>query len=281
MRIQFVIATVALCLCGIIPSAYAGLVAAGDTSANSVTLHWTAPGDDGGAGTASQYDIRFSTSNINDANWATATQANNEPAPSAAGTAEAFTVTSLQPATIYYFAIKVADEASNWSALSNVAVETTNHETIPPSNITTLATSNATGTSIRLTWTSPGDDSTSGIASQYDIRYSASPINAANWTSATQVTGEPTPLVAGTQQNFTVTGLQSQHTYYFAMKTADEIPNWSGLSNVPSGTTLDIIPPSAITDLTALFLDNIAPYNLISIYDKESGALGKKSEDFS
>ncbi|HBC47213.1 MAG TPA: hypothetical protein DCZ43_09220 [candidate division Zixibacteria bacterium] len=281
MRNRVVIGLMVVCIIGVIPSAYAGLVAAGDSSSNSVTLHWTAPGDDGGAGTASQYDIRFSTSNINDANWASATQVINEPAPSVAGTAEAFTVSSLQPATIYYFAIKVADEASNWSALSNVAVETTNHETIPPSNITTLATSNATGTSIRLTWTSPGDDSTSGIASQYDIRYSTSPINDANWASATQVTGEPAPLVAGTQQNFTVTGLQSQHTYYFAMKTADEVPNWSGLSNVPGGTTLDIIPPSAITDLTALFLDNIEPYNLISIYGKESGELGKKSEDFS
>ena len=53
-----------------------------------------------------------------------------------------------------------------------------------------------------------------------------------NWASATQVTGEPTPAAAGTNQNMTVSGLSGDTTYYFAMKTADEVPNWSALSNV-------------------------------------------------
>jgi hypothetical protein len=254
MRNQFIcaMAVFVVCIFGIAFSANAGLVAS-DSSSTSITLHWTAPGDDGSSGTASQYDIRYSTANINDANWGSATQVSNEPTPAVAGTAETFTVASLQPATIYYFAIKTADEVPNWSGLSNIAVETTAAESIPPSRIASLATSNATGTSIRLTWTAPGDDSTSGTASQYDIRYSTSPINDANWAAATQVTGEPAPLIAGTQQTFTVTGLQSNHTYYFAMKTADEVPNWSGLSNVPSGTTLDIVPPATISDLSAIF----------------------------
>jgi hypothetical protein len=107
------------------------------------------------------------------------------------------------------------------------------------------------GNSITLSWTAPGDDSASGTASQYDIRYSTSPITEANWNSATQISGEPTPLPAGQQQTFAVTGLQSNVTYYFAMKTADEVPNWSGLSNVATGTTSDIVPPSAISDLDA------------------------------
>jgi phosphodiesterase/alkaline phosphatase D-like protein len=248
MKNHLIIATVLLCLCVIVPASYAGLIAS-DSSSNSITLHWTAPGDDGGSGTASQYDVRYSLSNITDANFATATQAINEPAPGAGGTAETFTVSGLLPGTIYYFAIKTADEVPNWSALSNIAIETTSQESIAPSNVVNLATSNATGTSIRLTWTAPGDDSTSGTASQYDIRYSTSPITGANWAAATQVTGEPTPLIAGTQQTYTVTGLQSGRTYYFAMKTADEVPNWSGLSNVPSGSTLDTVPPAAITDL--------------------------------
>jgi hypothetical protein len=250
MRNQLLIAMVLVCLCGIVPVSYAGLIAS-DSSSTSITLHWTAPGDDGGAGTASQYDIRYSLSNITDANYASATQAINEPAPGAGGSAQSYAITGLQPGTVYYFAIKTADEVPNWSALSNIAIETTSQESNSPSNITNLATSNATGISIRLTWTAPGDDSTSGTASQYDIRYSSSPITDANWAAATQVTGEPAPLVAGTQQTFTVTGLQSGRTYYFAMKTADEVPNWSGLSNVPSGATSDIVPPAAISDLHA------------------------------
>jgi hypothetical protein len=198
---------------------------------------------------AAQYDIRYSLSNITDANWASATQVNGEPNPHAAGTPESLTVTGLTPSTTYYFAIKTRDEVPNWSGLSNVAIGITAPESIPPRNITNLATNNPTGVSMGLTWTAPGDDSSSGTASQYDIRFSTAPITDANWASASQVSGEPAPLPAGQQQTFTVTGLQPGRTYYFAMKTADEVPNWSGLSNVASGATTDTIPPSAIDDL--------------------------------
>jgi hypothetical protein len=120
-------------------------------------------------------------------------------------------------------------------------------DTTPPANITNLAASSPTSSSITLSWTAPGDDGNNGTASQYDIRYSTSTITQANWPSATQVNGEPTPQVAGTSQNMTVSGLNSSTTYYFAMETADEVPNWSGLSNVASGTTsaagIDTTPP--------------------------------------
>ena len=232
-----------------LPAAHAGLITS-DSTSNSITINWTAPGDDGNSGTASIYDIRYSTLNITEANWVSATHVNGEPAPHAAGTAESFIVTGLSPSTTYYFAIKSGDEIPNWSAMSNVASGITAPESIPPRNITNLATSNPTSSSMTLTWTAPGDDSSSGTASQYDIRYSASPITDANWASATQVSGEPTPLPAGQQQSFAVTGLQSSVTYYFAMKTADEVPNWSGLSNVASGTTVpESIPPLNITNL--------------------------------
>ncbi len=106
-----------------------------------------------------------------------------------------------------------------------------------------------TATSVTLHWTAPGDDSTSGTAAQYDIRYSTSPITLANWDSATQVTGEPSPQVAGSAESFTVNGLNPSTTYYFAIRAADEVPNWSGLSNVISVQTNDNEPPAAISDL--------------------------------
>jgi hypothetical protein len=110
-------------------------------------------------------------------------------------------------------------------------------DTTPPATIMNLATSNPTSNSITLSWTAPGDDGNNGTATSYDIRYSTSPITDANWASATQATGEPTPLAAGTSQSFTVTGLLPATTYYFAIKTSDEVPNLSGLSNIPQGTT--------------------------------------------
>ncbi len=110
-------------------------------------------------------------------------------------------------------------------------------DTTPPAAITDLDTSNTTSNSITLSWTAPGDDGNTGTASQYDIRYSNANITEANWSSATQVGGEPAPQVAGTSQSMTVTELNPSTIYYFAIKIADEVPNWSELSNVASGTT--------------------------------------------
>ena len=110
-------------------------------------------------------------------------------------------------------------------------------DTVAPAAVQNLAAASHTATSITLIWTAPGDDSLSGRATQYDIRYSPSPINESNWVSATQITGEPAPPPAGTADTLPITGLLWNTRYYFAMKTADEVPNWSGLSNVMHDST--------------------------------------------
>lgn len=130
-------------------------------------------------------------------------------------------------------------------------------DTTAPAAIANLATDAITTTSVELTWTAPGDDGTTGKAHQYDIRYSTSAITADNFASATQGSGEPTPAAAGTSQTATVTGLTLNTPYYFAMKTADEVPNWSDISNVVQATTAeteDTTPPAAITDLSGTAL---------------------------
>lgn len=231
------------------PSAGAALQAS-TSSPNEITLFWTAPGDDGDSGIAAVYDLRYSTSAITNGNWNSATQASGLPVPQQAGTAESFTVTGLNSSTTYYLAIKSADEIPNWSDLSNVVSSTTSAENIPPNAITTLTPILPTLTSITLSWISPGDDSTTGTAYQYDLRLSTSPITAANFDSATQVIGIGAPKPAGTPDSFTVSGLTEATTYYFAIKTADEVPNWSAISNIASlPTQSDQTPPAAINDL--------------------------------
>jgi len=111
----------------------------------------------------------------------------------------------------------------------------------------------ATPTDVTLTlyWTAPGDNGNVGTASQYDLRYNTIPITAANWNTSTRITtGVPTPLVAGTAQEATFTFLaESEVLIYFAIKAADERPNWSPLSNVVAYLTPDIVTPAAIIDL--------------------------------
>ena len=90
-----------------------------------VELRWTAPGDDGNSGRASYYDIRFALFPITETNFYSANECTGEPPPSNAGEIDSFVVTGLLPGTHYYFALKTADEDSNWSLISNVPSCTT------------------------------------------------------------------------------------------------------------------------------------------------------------
>ncbi len=65
---------------------------------DSITLGWTATGDDAARGTASTYDIRYSIEPITEENFAdpmVTTQVECPPMPRAAGTPERFTVLGL------------------------------------------------------------------------------------------------------------------------------------------------------------------------------------------
>jgi hypothetical protein len=222
----------------------------------SVQLSWTAPGDDGMTGTASQYDLRYSTAVITAGNFASATRWVGTPTPAAPGTTQSTTVTGLVGNTTYWFAIKAGDEVPNWSAMSNVVSILTVAviDSVRPAMVSTLLVTGVTETSASLSWTAVGDDSLTGTASSYDIRYSTSPITTGNWLSATLVSGEPTPVAAGATQTFTVNGLSRQNTYYLAMKVSDDGGNLSALSNVPTAITPDLTRPATITDLSVGFV---------------------------
>jgi uncharacterized membrane protein len=102
------------------PPANINDLVAGNPTHDSITLTWTAPGDDGTTGTAAEYDICYATSSISDnTSWNNATPVQNPPIPSAGGSSENFTVGGLSDNTTYFFAIKTRDDANLWSGLSN------------------------------------------------------------------------------------------------------------------------------------------------------------------
>ena len=237
-------------LCLIAPTEARAQTAADSTA----VLRWTAPGDDGTVGRATSYALRYRNAAITGTDtlgwWNAATQATGLPVPGVSGSTDSLRVRGLTPLTTYYFVVRTADEVPNWSGFSNVAVVTTSGDATAPAAIADLSVTGSTGNSLAVRWTSPGDDNNTGTATSYDIRYSTSPITSTNWTSATTVTGEPTPLVAGTVQTYTVTGLQPSQTYYVAMRASDERSNVSSLSNVVNGSTLDTVPPAPVRDLS-------------------------------
>ncbi|MDZ7291412.1 MAG: hypothetical protein ONB42_15875, partial [candidate division KSB1 bacterium] len=107
----------------------------------------------------------------------------------------------------------------------------------PPEAVTSLQVASVFPSTISLRWQAPGDDGNKDTAKSYDLRYSTQPINDANFDFATRVTAVPTPSPAGTMETVAISGLKSGTTYYFALKTADEVGNVSDLSNVVSATT--------------------------------------------
>jgi hypothetical protein len=91
-------------------------------TAASVTLEWTAPGDNGFDGQAKSYDIRYSTHRIlNDADFAAATPVSEPITPNIGGAADKLILGGLESGKTYYFAIKTQDEAGNMADLSNEA----------------------------------------------------------------------------------------------------------------------------------------------------------------
>ncbi|HEU4941036.1 MAG TPA: fibronectin type III domain-containing protein [Candidatus Eisenbacteria bacterium] len=108
--------------------------------------------------------------------------------------------------------------------------------------------------SVVLQWTAPGDDGISGRASVYDIRYRTTTVSGTDtttwWNGATQVNGEPLPGNPGTTDSMRVRGLAPLTTYYFMVRTGDEVPNWAGYSNLAQKSTSgDVTAPAAISTL--------------------------------
>lgn len=93
-----------------------------EVNPTSVRLRWTATGDDGDSGTAAQYSMKYYEQTISDENWENAHTVHGIPDPSPAGAIDSAIVTGLLEDSTYYFAIKVKDDTSNWSNLSNIVM---------------------------------------------------------------------------------------------------------------------------------------------------------------
>lgn len=120
-----------------------------------------------------------------------------------------------------------------------------------PAAITNLTAGFVRADSVALRWTAPGDDGTRGQAAGYEVRFARRILTEANFDSTGTVIAEPPAQIAGASESLTVGGLGGPGRVWFALRTRDEIPNWSGVSNIlrveiPVG---DTIPPAAITTL--------------------------------
>lgn len=113
------------------------------------------------------------------------------------------------------------------------------NDTVAPAAITDLRVIDSSGSSVTLAWTSPGDDSSAGKASGYDLRYWRLDLDSMDWSGMTAVVHEWAPKRAGDVDTFEVEGLGWGTAYGFVLRAVDEDDNWSELSNAAMATPYD------------------------------------------
>jgi hypothetical protein len=115
--------------------------------ADTVSLQWTAPGDDGNIGTAQGYEMRMSLAPIDENNWSGATLVAGAPPPLPAGTTQLMVARGLTYGTTY---TSIRPSTWRWSPISGWCAGTGCYRaSAAPSG---LAAALAAG-GVRVTWT--------------------------------------------------------------------------------------------------------------------------------
>jgi len=247
------------------PAAVTDLEAISGVTEGSINLSWTAPAEDGemGGGAVSSYILKYATFSVNDLAGDTTAWWNHPQtltaldggSPKEPGETETFLIGGLSPGTTHYFAIKSIDDQEQISPIdtktANLNQANAVARSIAPASITDLvATPGAGNDRVDLSWTAPGDDGWQGMATKYIIKYATYTINADNFQSVTDVKERNVTVSGGGSDSETITGLASDTLYYFAVKTEDEVPNVSDISNIATAVTAeDTTPPNPPTGL--------------------------------
>ncbi len=214
------------------PSSITGFTA---TSGNTqVTLTWTNPVETDFAGTKILRKTGGYPSSCTDG---TATTVYNS-------TGTTVDDTGLTNETTYYYIGCSYDEIPNYGT-SAAATATPSLDTGPPAKITDLSSVSVYTRGIKLTWTAPGDDGSTGTATSYDMRYTDAQDYVASmatyldvsWGSLEQAVDETAPLAAGSTEtlffgkNTSNVKVLPNTSYYSVIKTRDDLDNISVISN--------------------------------------------------
>lgn len=204
------------------PGQVTGLTASGAT-ASTMTLSWTAPSS---GGTPTAYTVNYQVTGAG--SWTSATTS---------ASASPFTVTGLSASTSYEFEVIATNSGGSGTASSTVTAST-GAATAAPGAPTNLAASEATSSTMELTWSAPGSGGTVSGYSAYFKLHSGS-----TWSLATAG-------LAASATSYTVTGLASGTSYDFYV-AANSAGSGSTSSSTVTASTTTIAGPNAVTALAA------------------------------
>ncbi|OGL78090.1 hypothetical protein A3J43_04200 [Candidatus Uhrbacteria bacterium RIFCSPHIGHO2_12_FULL_54_23] len=206
------------------PDPVEDLRAATSTDA-TITLAWTAPGDDGKSGTVSSYDLRMAAYKILTGEELTAPIVGGEPDPRPGGETQTMEVKGLKIQTKYWFVMKSQDRAGNIAKFSNIAMGETKLDTTGPL-IEKVKAVDLTHNSGRIVWVTH-EPATSelnyGETEGYGQRALAS------------------SLV--TEHSLPVGGLAPDTTYHYVLKSIDQYGNATETVNMTFQTLASSTAP--------------------------------------
>lgn len=159
---------------------------------DSLSLAWTAPGDDDAVGTATSYEVRRSNSTLTNANFDAGTLVANPPGPLPAGTRQTMVVRGVTRGTPYYFAVRAQDAAGNVSNVSNSVYWDWELDAAPPAApADASAEVQAEGRSVTITWRPNSEADLAGyhvyratVVSGPWTRITTAPLTAARYTDS-------------------------------------------------------------------------------------------------
>jgi len=132
------------------------------TTSSSVTVSWNDVGDDSLTGTASALEVRWATSAITEANWASATLAPSVPVPGPAGTAHQLQITGLDRTRDLWFAARATDDVNQVSAITSSLSVPHMLDTAPPATPSGLAATVQPVRDVHLTWAANSEPDLAG-----------------------------------------------------------------------------------------------------------------------
>jgi len=250
------------------PASITDLVASPGSQFGDIDLAWTTPGDNGWVGqlTGWPYTVKYDTRSVAElggttTSWwqqAAYTYVQGWAAPAPGIWDDTHWLAGLTPGTTYYIAIRATDDVGNEALDNNVAAAMAKEDDTEPAAVTDLVAETWVGDGeIRLTWTAPGDDGWSNPISggQYRIQFSSN--YTVSWSTAdAQIKNFSYSVNPGDPQSRIIDqtdGLIPGTTYYFRLWTADEVSNWSSLSNGATAWSKVVAdyPPAAPAGLVA------------------------------
>lgn len=152
-------------------------------------------------------------------------------------TTHSVNVSGLTNGSTYHYYVRCTDANTNKNTSDYDLVFSVAADPTAPNAVSDLTIDSCGTNSCDLSWTAVGNDGSSFQAESIDIRYATFAITEGTWGSAARFDGESDALYSGLTEQYTISELAPNTTYYFGVKTTDFSGNESDISNIPSDTT--------------------------------------------